>query len=60
MDLVISSRGGNVGAINGSAPRLPKMKAYGNFADSNKKATGTQKKKIGSKPRPLKYKQNLG
>jgi hypothetical protein len=60
MDLNISSRGGNYSAVNGFAPSRKKVKGFGNFADSNKKSVGTQKKKVGSKKRPLKYKQNLG
>lgn len=60
MDLNLPSNGGNASAINGFAPKRREMKGFGNFADSNRKAVGTQKKKVGSKPRPLKYKQNLG
>ena len=59
-DVNISSRGGNYSAINGFAPVRKKVTGFGNFADSNKKAVGTQKKKTGSKKRPLRYKQNLG
>lgn len=60
MDLNISSRGGNYSKVNGFAPILKKLKGFGNFSDSNKKAVGTQKKKNGSKKRPLEYKQRLG
>lgn len=43
---------GNPSAINYWTPKLPKMKSFGNFADSNRKAIGTQKKKTGSTPKP--------
>jgi hypothetical protein len=66
MDINISSRGGNYSAVNGFSPTLKKVKAFGNFADSNAKAVGVQSKKQvrsgrqGGKKHPLGYKQNLG